>query len=126
MEQGGIDPRVSYGAVVEDCRRSVRALSRKSMAVAGLRLLVFVAAFVAVVLFWHQPAKASMLFVAGMAAFLWLVKFSARISQLKDSETAKMRLVWPAFDFFAFKFDSHAIRTWAACRMDVASGADSG
>ncbi len=31
-----------------------------------------------------------MLFVAGMAAFLWLVKFSARISQLKDSETAKM------------------------------------
>ncbi len=90
MEQGGIDPRVYYGAVVEDCRRSVRALSRKSMAVAGLRLLVFVAAFVAVVLFWHQPAKASMLFVAGMAAFLWLVKFSARISQLKDSETAKM------------------------------------
>ena len=90
MEQGGIDPRVYYGAVVEDCRRSVRALSRKSMAVAGLRLLVFVAAFVAVVLFWHQPAKASVLFVAGMAAFLWLVKFSARISQLKDSETAKM------------------------------------
>lgn len=83
--------RARYLQILEDCALQHKRLSRKSFAIAMLRLCIFSATVAGVVFLRHATPAAVATGLAGLVVFLALTRLSAAVARAKDVETAKQR-----------------------------------
>ena len=89
-----MNPRDYYLSIIKNSNNSIQHLRRLSMAVAMLRLLVFIAT-VAACFIPDSALLIAVIAVCGLVIFLWLAKTSSKIDNRKAIEEAKINsLFW--------------------------------
>lgn len=100
-----MNPRDYYLSIIKNSNNSIQHLRRLSMAVAMLRLLVFIATVAACFI----PGSAlliAVIAVCGLVIFLWLAKTSSNIDNRKAIEEAKINSSRLNIDRLDLKFDN--------------------